>query len=165
MPTMWVGKNNLSHWTLEVGEERYLRCYEDYDVARVPYEHFGSNAFYTKCIRLGHAWSDVNKNASFTVPGFYNTKAAAQGPDVSVDIYSSDRAAFFSNGDLPAWLPSKCLKNGTASSSDCDWERFFMAGETPEVANRTRNVSTVMGIRVFRTTAMPCGASQPKKLF
>jgi hypothetical protein len=142
-PTMWADSDDRKHWTLNVGEGRHVRCYENYDLAKVPFAPYMSHEYYTKCIRLGQGWSSDNKNVSFTVPGTYDAKTRAQGPDVSVEIYSSDRAAFFHNGKWPTWFPSKCLVNKTADDAGCDWERFFTSDETSSLANRTSNVITI----------------------
>ena len=147
-PTMWEGNDDRNHWTINTGSDRnrvdakLIRCYEDYDTAKTPFGQYYSHAIYTKCIRMGSGWSHKNKHASFIVPGYYNIKTDEQDPDIAVDIISSDRATFFAKNELPSWMPQKCFKNATASSSDCDWERFFDDGDVADVANRTRNIIT-----------------------
>lgn len=138
VPVMWADSDAVKQWTLNVGEEQLIRCYERYDLAKVPFAPCYARDYYTKCIRLGQGWSKDNKNVSFVVPG----DSKAQSAEISVDIYSSDCAAFFHNGHLPAWLPSKCLVNETADDPGCDWERFFTTGTKSPLVNRTRNVIT-----------------------
>lgn len=142
----WVDWNNAFHYSIDVGAERQIRCYFYYNLVNAQMTEGVSapTSNYTKCIRTGAGWSDVNKKTNFFVPGAYDTVSKTQGPDVRVDIYSSDRAVFLPNGTLPSWLPSACLARGGAlNSTHCDWDRLFTTNISPDLANRTQYVNTI----------------------
>ena len=140
--------NDYGRWTVDVDAHRQIRCYTWYDLFFYPLAEGSSYGNYTKCIRLGKGWSDLNKKASFSAPGAYDAVSEKQGPGVDVDIYSSDRAVFLPNGTLPSWLPAACLsdesRNGSLlNQTHCDWKRLFATDPTSPVANRTENVTTI----------------------
>lgn len=142
----WVDWNDYNHYSIDVDADRQIRCYIWYNLfnAQLTEGVSDTTANYTKCIRTGSGWSDVNKKTHFSVPGAFDTVSKTQGPDVNVDIYSSDRAVFLPNGTLPSWLPSQCLaRNGAINKTTCDWNRLFTTDISPEIANRTQFINTI----------------------
>ena len=142
----WVDYDNQYHYSIDVDAQRKIRCYIWYNLwnAQMTEGVSSTTSNYTKCIRTGSGWSDVNKQTNFFVPGAYDTISKKQGPSVAVDIYASDRAVFLPNGTLPSWLPKVCLARGGAlNRTTCDWNRLFTTNISPDVANRTQYVNTI----------------------
>ena len=138
MMNKWVDYNNAGHYSINVDAERQIRCYVQYNLwyAQLTEGISDPTLNYTKCIRTGAGWSDVNKKTNFFVPG--------KGSGVTVDIYSSDRAVFLPNGTLPSWLPNACLARGGAlNRTTCDWNRLFTTNLSSDLANRTQYVNTI----------------------
>lgn len=143
----YVDYNDRYHWTVNVDAGRQVRCYYGYNLYYAQFAEGIEDASqrYTKCIRTGTGWNPANKKTYFDIPGSYNETRKRQGPGVTVDIYSSDRAVFLPNDTLPSWFPKACLNverlNGTAN---CDWNRFFDPSTSPpDLANRTEHVNTI----------------------
>lgn len=103
-----------------------------------------SKGAYTKCVRTGGGWSDENKQAAFTISGAQDYSTNTTAPDVKVNIFSSDKAQFFENGQFPSWLPPDCLVEGqTTASQACDWDRLFFTEPDHPLFNRTQSVVTI----------------------
>jgi hypothetical protein len=138
----WIGTNHANSWTTVIGPDLRVRCYEQYTL-----EFLSNNAnptTYTKCLRIGSGWSSANKVANFTILGVYDYSHTTLGPNVTVNVYSSDKAAFFPGGKFPDWFPSACRVNGTLpSGTDCDWNRLFQLDPSSPLANRSVNVNTI----------------------
>ena len=147
MMNKFVDYNNQWHYSIDVDAGRQVRCYVGYKLYNAQMTEGVSDVSlnYTKCIRTGTGWSEMNKKASFSAAGEYNTITRRQGPGVTVDIFSSDRAVFLPNGTLPSWFPGACLAPGgrKVNSTTCDWNRLFTTDITPDLANRTQNVNTI----------------------
>ena len=148
MPNMWndyIGKDEFSlGWVVNVDAQRQIRCYSWYNLFWTPLAIGSSSGNYTKCIRTGSGWGDANKKASFSVSGAYDAVTQKQGPGVSVEIYSSDRAVFFPNGTLPSNVPAACLTKGSVlNRTVCNWDKIFTTDLTSPIFNRTQNVNTI----------------------
>lgn len=147
MMNKYVDYNNAYHFTVEVDAGRQVRCYIWYNLWNAQFAEGTTDATqnYTKCIRTGAGWSDLNKHTSFSAAGGYDTTTKRLGPSIDVNIYSSDRAVFLPNGTLPSWFPAACLAQyGTrVNTTTCDWNRLFTTDVPPDVANRTQYVNTI----------------------
>jgi hypothetical protein len=134
---------NTAILTSTIDDSRNVRCYVDYNLAATPLVSNVSAGYYTKCVRVGNGWSADNKAASFSIRGVQDYNANTTAPDVDVNIFTSDKAAFFQNNVMPSWLPSACINSDPVPSSvDCDWDRLF--AETDDgLSNRTQNVVTI----------------------
>jgi hypothetical protein len=138
----WIGINNTNSWTTIISPDLQVRCYESYSVEFLT--HVSDATTYTKCVRIGSGWSSVNKAADFTILGAYDYNQQTVGPNVTVNIFSSDKAAFFEGGRFPEWFSSACRVNGTLpSGTDCDWNRIFQIDPSSPIANRSSNVNTI----------------------
>ena len=139
----YIDLDRSSTSTSTIDDRRQVRCYRDYDLTAGPLASDTSVESYTKCLRKGPGWSTDNKEAAFSIRGVqdYNTNTTA--PDVDVEIFTSDKAAFFKDNVLPSWLPTACVESGPVPSSiDCDWDRLF-AERDDDLFNRTQNVVTI----------------------
>jgi hypothetical protein len=146
MMNKYVDYNNEWHYSIDVDARRQVRCYIGYNLWNAQMTEGVSDVSmnYTKCIRTGSGWSNMNKKAKFSASGEYDTITRRQGPGVTVDIFSSDRAVFLPNGTLPSWFPGACIApGGKVNSTSCDWNRLFTADIVPDLANRTQNVNTI----------------------
>jgi hypothetical protein len=133
-------------WSSTIDDDRSVRCYRDYDltytplsVAVMPYETF------TKCVRVGSGWSELNEATGFTIAGEYDDTMNSTSPGVEFLIFSSDKAQFFPNNTFPSWLPPDCLIDGQVPSTTvyCDWEKLFQTEPGAYLYNRTQNVTTI----------------------
>jgi hypothetical protein len=139
----YVDFNNTTTTTSVIDGSRQVRCYEGYDLGAAPLAADTSVGYYTKCVRKGHGWSAENKEAAFSIRGVQDYNANSTSADVDVEIFTSDKAAFFKDNVLPSWLPSDCIRSGLVDSSmNCDWDRLF-AETDDDLLNRTQNVVTI----------------------
>lgn len=126
-----------------IDDNRQVRCYTDYDLGAAPLAPDTSVGYYTKCVRAGSGWSTDNKAASFSIRGVHDYNTNTTAPDIDVEIFTSDKAAFFKDNVMPSWLPSACIEPGSVPPTiDCDWERLF-AESDDDLFNRTQNVVTI----------------------
>ncbi|KAK4619344.1 hypothetical protein CLAFUW4_11003 [Fulvia fulva] len=146
----WLGVNNETHWTTMVDEDKWLKCYEGYDITNAPLAWTQGtegmvSAKYTKCISIGTGWADGYKNASFSISGLYSESLKAYQPELSVFIHSSGKAAFLPEGRLPERVAVECLvKNRRVSDGAlCDWDAFWRTGDDPKVRYRSKAVTTI----------------------
>ncbi|KXS94002.1 hypothetical protein AC578_3104 [Pseudocercospora eumusae] len=156
----WVGYNttydSALHYTITVGWNRKLRCYENYNLYNSPL-CFGNcessrSRTYTRCITLGTGWNDGYKSAYFRVASKNHMLDGFQGPHAHFEVHASGRAAYIpsfeGNETLPdkvveAGFPMTCLSNKTVNDTTCNWDAFFnITAEDREVKPRSRNVTT-----------------------
>lgn len=131
-------RDDSDTWTTIIDDSREIRWYANYQLEYPPFDT------YTKCVRVGSGWGSENKRANFTVQGSKNYTTNTSTPDVEVNIFTSDRAQFFKDGNFPEWLPSACFEEGQLPmSTDCEWDRLFLVKSDTELFNRTRNVTTI----------------------
>jgi hypothetical protein len=125
--TMYNDFNSSFSTVVHVDANRQVRCYQYYQLKFSPFINPPGHGYYTKCIRTGSGWSSLNKHSRFYTEQVYNQDHPRDpDPGVNIDVYTSDKAAFFEKGALPAWLPPACLKNGPLlNSTVCPWERMF----------------------------------------
>jgi hypothetical protein len=139
----YIDFSNATTTTVVVDESRQVRCYKDYDLGAAPLAADTSVGYYTKCVRKGSGWSVDNKGAAFSIRGVEDYNKNTTLADVDVEIFTSDKAAFFKDNVLPSWLPSACIESGPVPSSiNCDWDRLF-SDTDDDLFNRTRNVVTI----------------------
>ncbi|EME76931.1 uncharacterized protein MYCFIDRAFT_180589 [Pseudocercospora fijiensis CIRAD86] len=156
----WVGYNttydSARHYTITVGWNRMVRCYENYDLYNSPL-CFGTCESsrlktYTRCITLGTGWNDGYKSAKFRVASKKHMLVGFNGPSAHFEVHASGRAAyvpsFEGNETLPekvieAGFPMTCLSNKTVNDTRCIWDAFFnLTAEDPEVKPHSRNVTS-----------------------
>ncbi|KAK3109353.1 hypothetical protein LTR53_017481, partial [Teratosphaeriaceae sp. CCFEE 6253] len=134
--TQWYDQYDEYSWTTTVDSERALQCFGYYS-----YGYTSNN--YTKCIQDGAGWGANTKYSTFTIDTTSANVTAPTG-NITVEIYSSDQAAFFPNGTLPAGVSSDCLTNGTVpAGTNCDWEAFFRPPSN-DMKNATAYVTTLV---------------------
>ncbi|KAM0703595.1 hypothetical protein Q7P35_009534 [Cladosporium inversicolor] len=139
----YIDFDRISTSISTVDDSRQVRCYRDYNINASPLNPYTLEEYYTKCVRVGHGWSTDNKEAAFSIRGVQDYNADTSAPDIDVEIFTSDKAAFFKNNVLPSWLPSACIESGPVSSSiNCDWDRIFGEPDV-DLLNRTQNVVTI----------------------
>ena len=142
-PVMWADNYGFE-WTIDVANNKQVRCYPWYNLEWTPLSEFTSSGNYTKCIQTGSGWNPNNKRARFYTEKLYNPDTQRLDPGVDITVYSSHRAAFFPNGTLPTWLPAGCLTDGPVlNKTICNWDRVFTTDETDPIFNRTQNLNTV----------------------
>lgn len=117
-----------------VAHDKQVRCFDGWQPS--PY----SDDYYTKCIRVGTGWNVVDASANFAVR---DVKSAIKVADV--DIYFSDKVAYFNSTYNPGSIPLACLANGSVpSNSHCDWDRIFSPSNLPDsLANMSSNILTL----------------------
>jgi hypothetical protein len=136
-------------WTSTIDDDRSVRCYRDYDLTYTPFYEKGVAVTpyetFTKCVRVGSGWSELNEATGFTIAGEYDDTMTSTSPGVKFSIFSSDKAQFFPNNTFPSWLPPDCLQDGQVPSTTvyCDWEKLFHTETDAYLYNRTQNVTTI----------------------
>jgi hypothetical protein len=136
-------------WTITIDDNRSVRCYRDYDLTYAPFyeERVAVTSYqtFTKCVRVGSGWSELNEETGFTIAGEYDDTMNSTSPGVDFSIFSSDKAQFFPNNTFPSWLPPDCLIEGQVPSTTvyCDWEKLFQTDPGAYLYNRTQNVTTI----------------------
>jgi len=136
-------------WTSTIDDYRSVRCYRDYDLTYTPFYEKGLAVTpyekFTKCVRVGSGWSDLNEVTGFAIAGEYDDTMSVTSPGVGFSIFSSDKAQFFPNNTFPSWLPPDCLVDGQVPSTTvyCDWEKLFQTETDTYLYNRTQNVTTI----------------------
>lgn len=139
----YIDFDQTSTTTSIIDNSRQVRCYRDYDLSATPLISEMSVRSYTKCVRKGHGWSADNKEVTFSIHGVQNYDTNSTAPGVDVEVFTSDKAAFFKNNVLPSWLPSACIDSGYVPPSiNCDWDRVFENADE-DLSNRTQNVVTI----------------------
>ena len=141
---LWAGGTDLSSpWNIDVDHDRQIRCYANYSLDcplcfSYPLWKDYPLGHYTKCIQIGTGWGSTTANTTFSIPrGGGANKNDSTLTDISVNIYSSDRAVFIPNGALP-WLPAQCLQSGAANRNlSCDWDRLFAVDPMSPTAHRS----------------------------
>jgi hypothetical protein len=142
-------RDGSSTWTSKISDDRSIRCYRDYDLLYAPFHEENLNAMssgnFTKCVRVGSGWSELNRYTNFTIAGEHDNTTNVTTPSVKFSIFSSDKAQFFANNILPSWLPLECLQRGDVPSTTvyCDWDRLFHTDPDAVLYNRTQNVTTI----------------------
>ena len=115
--------------TTMVSDDQQVRCLsgwtQDYE------------SYYTKCIRVGQGWSDSNAFSSF-----FLGNVDSDIKQTSVDVFFSDKAAFFNSTTHYGSSPSDCLGNPEAPSS-CDWDAIFSADLPSNMKNSSVNVNVI----------------------
>lgn len=149
-PNNWVdGLGGSSKWTIDVDSQRQVRCYSLYALNDYSTQATDGPAVvaagnnYTKCIQLGTGWGPNTKHANFTVETPYNIADQKPGPNISIDVYSSDKAKYLLNGVLPAGIDTKCLAPGESISPNCDWNAFFSVDESSPLFSISSHVNTM----------------------
>lgn len=136
--------NDNKTWTVDVDSDRQIRCYDQYDLSLSPLALNMTKGVYMKCVRTGSGWTTDNKQVGFTMRGVQDYRTNSTAPDVEVTVFSSDRAQFFKDGELPSWFPAACLQPGqVASSLACDWDKLFYTEPDDPLFNRTQSVVTI----------------------
>ena len=146
MMNKYVDYNNDYHSTINIDDNRQVRCYYGYNLWNTQFAEGTEDVSqrYARCIRTGSGWSGANKKTNFAAPGVYKAATKRQGPGVTVEIWSSDRAVFLPNNTLPTWFPESCLNPKKLNGTTCDWNRFFDPSTSPpELVNRTENAVTM----------------------
>ena len=93
---------------------------------------------------MGDGWSAENKRVTFTIRGYNSSTLDEDYGDVVVSVFTSDKAQFFTNGELPLWLPPACMSPGHIPSSVvCDWDRLFHVDADDPLLSRTQHVVTI----------------------
>lgn len=117
-----------------VAHDKQVRCFDGWQPSAY------SDDYYTKCIRVGCGWNMANANASFAVSDVKSSNSVA-----NVDVYFSDKAAYFNSTFNPGSIPLACLANGSApSNSHCDWDKIFSPLHLPHsLANMSSNILTL----------------------
>jgi len=114
--------------------DKQIRCFDHWQPSPV------SDTYYTKCIRVGTGWNVADSNASFAISEIKSSSIA-----VNVDVYFSDKAAYFNSTFNPGSIPLACIANGSVpSNSHCDWDKFFSPPNLPQsLANMSSNILTL----------------------
>lgn len=143
-------ESNVSRaWTSKIDDSRSVRCFSHYDLLYAPfYESLGatwtSSGNFTKCVKVGSGWNELNKELNFTIVGEHNYTTNVTSPGVEFSIYSSDQAQFFENGTYLSWLPSDCLQAGQVpTTAECNWDKLFYTSRFADLYNRTQNVISI----------------------
>jgi len=117
-----------------VAHDKQVRCFYGWQ----PYP--SSDDYYNKCIRVGTGWNVADANASFAISEVKSSSSVA-----NVDVYFSDKAAYFNSMFNPGSIPLACLANGSVpSNTHCDWDKFFSPPNLPHgLANMSSNILTL----------------------
>jgi hypothetical protein len=154
--TMWNNYNSAGQRTIVVDSHRQVRCYDNYDLAYAAFGFNSAKGKYTRCIRTGPGWNAQNRHVRFYTEKPWNWDLGRWDPGVNIDFYSSDKAVFFPNGQIPSWIPPACLNGGPLMNNTiCPWERIFTTDPSSPMFNRTQNVNTIeylMGNSTANTT-------------
>ena len=103
-------------FNVEIGPNRSLRCYGSYSST----VNDTDQSQYNKCIRVGTGWNPSNSQASFTIAG------SSHKETTHVDVYFSDKAAYYNSTYNPQLIPSACLVNhSNTANSECPWGSIF----------------------------------------
>ena len=119
---------------VELGANRNLRCYNNYSSTA----NYNTTAQYTKCIQVGTGWTPSTMRTSFNIVGSDVTEIT------HVDVFVSDKAAYYNSSYNSQLASSACLAGrSAATSSDCPWESIFDAPVPNDVAQVSSNILTV----------------------
>lgn len=143
--SMWLGYDNLTHWDTKIDDERYVRCWENYNVANIPLARNIMSGNFTKCVQWGPGWGYDYQDTGFTIEGMYKSWAEVFGPDLKFDIWNSAKAAFLPNGAMPAGFSPDCLPrfDQADASLNCDWDAFFTVDENSPMSTRSTHINTI----------------------
>lgn len=111
----YYAPDNIS--TVQVGPDQSLRCYNNYTLT---INMSDSLPQYTKCIRVGTGWAPSNKLANFTIVGLDDKETTF------INLYFSDKAAYYNSTWNPELIPSACLVNQSSTADTrCPWSSIF----------------------------------------
>lgn len=150
LTNVWSGYDGLSSWTINLSQDKHVRCYALYNFSNSPicWQRACNRSTpignYTRCISIGAGWNDEYKSASFNMAGYYREEGVLS-PNINVTIHSSPRAAFLPNGDLSsdllqAGFTSDCL--GERPPATCNWDTSWDDGLNDELWSRSRDITT-----------------------
>ena len=117
---------------VQLAPNKEIRCYDGYQLGSDP-RYFA----HTKCLRLGTAWTALNKGANFKLIG-------AQNRSVNARVFFSDRAAIFDRDLTSNLISPSCFVNGILTSpNDCDFEALFSANGPAHFSALSSNILSV----------------------
>lgn len=103
----------------QLGENKSITCLNRWMTSQED-----DNTKYTKCIRSGTGWNNINSQAGFSIRNLSESNADAEKNDtLGVLVYFSDKATYYGGGLNRDAHEVACLDGSV--SAPCDWDDIF----------------------------------------
>lgn len=114
---LWINSGRID--STELGENKSITCLPTWTTNQED-----DDKSYTKCIRSGTGWNDINSQAGFSIRNLSEPNAGAEANDtLGVLVYFADKATYYGGGLNRDAHDVACL-NGSLSAP-CDWDDIF----------------------------------------
>ncbi|KAK4495614.1 hypothetical protein PRZ48_012882 [Zasmidium cellare] len=165
---IWLDFDNQKHWTSKIDTDRWVRCYEAYNLSNSPlcwgecgYEDMEPvSGIYTKCIPLGTGWNNGFKARNFTIDRQWYENERYY-PEVEVTILATGKAGYVASDGRSPILPERCFDRN-ADLSSCDWSLLWEAEPDPDLKYRSNSINTIE--MSWNTSGLPGSTSSKMTL-
>lgn len=153
LANVWLGFDNQQHWTTGVGTDRWIRCYEHYNISNVPMcwgecgtpDYAAVSGMYTRCIPIGIGWDADYQSTNFSISSYNNQEESY--PEIDVTLRASRKAGFLPEDSSSQKFLDECLPKGgnisTETFDTCDWNLLWDSTNKKDVQHRSTAVNTL----------------------